>query len=154
MPRRPVTVSNDLLAASVSILAGVLVALLVRINATLGEYAGVLEATFVIHAVGTAFALLLVGGRLRRPFWRQLRQRPALELSGGAFGVLIVLIANVTVPPLGVALAVSLFSAADLFFASVSDHFSWLGLPRVRFTARRAVGLILVIAGVLLLRWG
>lgn len=137
-----------------SIGAGVLVALLLRINATLGTYTGVLEATFIVHAVGTIFACGLVGMQLRRRFWKKLYRGPVLELSGGAFGVLIVLLANVTVPPLGVALAASLFIAADLIVSSLSDHLGWLDLPQVRLTKRRAAGLLLVLAGVVLMRWG
>lgn len=154
MPQPWFPASTDWRAIGASVLAGILVAFLVRINATLGEHVGVLEATFIIHVVGTAFALLLVGVRLTPSFWGKLRRRPAYELSGGAIGVVMVLLANITVPPLGVALAVGLFVAADLFFASVSDHFGWLGLPRVPITRRRIVGLVLVLAGVVLLRWG
>lgn len=154
MLRRLSVPPTSLIAAGASALAGVLVAFLMRINATLGEQIGVLEATFVIHLVGTAFALLLIGRRLNGAFWRKLRRGPTYELSGGMIGVVMVLLANVTVPPLGVALAVSLFVAADLFFSTLSDHFGWLGLPRVRITRRRIVGLVLILAGVMLLRWG
>lgn len=135
-------------------MAGVLLGFLVRINATLGEYIGVLEATFIVHLIGTVFAFLLVGLRLRRPFWRALRHGPRYELSGGVIGVVMVLLANLVVPHLGVALAVSLFVAADLFFSSVSDHFGGLGLPTIRISSRRVVGLVLVLLGVLLIRWG
>jgi len=146
--------SPRILAISVSVAAGILLAFAVRINATLGEYVGVLEGTFVVHLVGTVFALFLVGGRLRRPFWQALRRGPRYELGGGVIGVLMVLLANVTVPHLGVALAVSLFVAADLFFSSVTDHFGWFGLPRVEISGRRILGLLLVLLGVLLVRWG
>lgn len=147
VPRRTV-------AVLVSIAGGLLLGVTVRINATLGEYVGVLEGSFIVHLTGTAFALLLVGARLDGSVWETLRRSPRHELTGGIIGVVMVLLANVTVPQLGVALAVSLFVAADLFFSSVSDHFGWLGLPQIRVSRRRVVGLLLVLAGVLLVRFG
>lgn len=143
-----------LVAIGVSIAGGLLLGVTVRINATLGTYVGVLEGSFIVHLTGTAFALLLVGTRLKRPVWQTLRRSPRHELTGGLIGVVMVLLANVVVPRLGVALAVSLFVAADLFFSSLSDHFGWLGLPRIRITPRRLVGLLLVLIGVLLVRFG
>ena len=131
--------------------AGVLLGLIVRINATLGVYVGVLEATFVIHLVGTLFALCLLATRINRAFLVQLNRGPRYQLLGGLLGVLMVLLANLTVPRLGVALAVSLFIAADLFLSSMADHLGLFGLPRFRFSARRLLGLLLVMAGVLLL---
>lgn len=154
MPRQLFSSPASAIAIGGSALAGIFVAFLMRINATLGEHIGVLEATFVVHAVGTVFALLLIGTRLTKNFWRELRRGPAHELSGGVIGVLIVLLGNIVVPPLGVALALSLFVAADIFFSTVSDHFGWLGLPQVKVTGRRMIGLMFVLVGVLLLRWG
>lgn len=43
-------------AVAVSCAAGILLEFLVRVNAALGEHIEMLEATFVIHVVGTAFA--------------------------------------------------------------------------------------------------
>jgi len=147
VPRRTV-------AVLVSIAAGLLLGVAIRLNATLGEYVGVLESSFIVHLTGTLFALLLVGARLNRSVWETLRRSPPHELTGGMIGVVMVLLANVTVPQLGVALAVSLFVAADLFFSSVSDHFGWLGLPRIHVSPRRVIGLLLVLTGVLLVRFG
>lgn len=142
------------LAVAVSCGAGVLLGLLVRINATLGEHLGIFEATFVIHLVGTVFAVLLLTRRLGRPFLRQLRRAPRYELAGGLFGVAMVALANLVVPPLGVALAVSLFITADLLASSAADHVGLFGLRRLPLTGRRLLGLLLVVAGVLLIRWG
>ncbi len=141
-------------AASLSLGAGVLLGFSIRINATLGVYVGPMEATFVIHLVGTGFAVALLHRRLNRSFARLTWSRPRYELLGGVFGVVMVLIANLIVPVLGTALAVSLFVAADLLFSSLADHFGWFGFRRIRLSWRRAPGLLLVAGGGLLLRWG
>jgi len=147
-------VSQRTIAILVSIASGVLVGFTVRINATLGEYVGPLESSFIVHLTGTAFALLFVGWRLNSSFWTRLRRGPRRELMGGVIGVVIVLLANLAVPQLGVALAVSLFITADLFVSSLSDHFGWLGLRQIRVSPQRVIGLLVVLAGVLLVRFG
>ena len=146
--------SHYLLSVLAGIGSGLLLSVIVRVNATLGEQVGEVEATFLVHLVGTLFALLLVAPRLGPSFWRTLSDRPWVEWTGGLLSVVMVWVANVAVPALGTALAVSLFVAGDLFFSSVADRSGRWGLVRVRLSPRRVLGLLLALAGVLLIHWG
>lgn len=146
--------SPYLLSVLAGIGAGLLLSVIVRVNATLGEQVGEVEATFLVHLVGTLFALVLVLPRLGPSFWRVLGERPWTEFTGGLLSVAMVWVANVAVPVLGTALAVSLFVAGDLFFSSVADRSGRWGLVRVRLSSRRVLGLLLALAGVLLVHWG
>ena len=146
--------SHYLLSVLAGIGSGLLLSVIVRVNATLGEQVGEVEATFLVHLVGTLFALLLVAPRLGPSFWRTLSDRPWVEWTGGLLSVVMVWVANVAVPALGTALAVSLFVAGDLFFSSVADRSGRWGLVRVRLSPRRVIGLLLALAGVLLIHWG
>lgn len=137
-----------------SVVAGVFVAVMIRLNATLGEQVGVLEGSFVVHLVGSAFATLLVVPRFKGERVQQLRATPAVLFVGGAIGVFIVMLANVVVPVLGVALTLSLSVAANLTFSTVADHFGWFGLPVFPVTLRRLIGLALTVLGVLLVAYG
>lgn len=157
MPERPLLSALNAprqRALLVSAGAGVLLAVLIRINATLGTYIGAFEASFVIHVVGTLFALLLVGYRIDRAFWMEIKRGPYYELTGGLVGAVMVAVANLVVPILGTALAVSLFVVADLFFSTVTDAIGGLGLRRVRLSKQRVLGLVLALIGVLLIHWG
>lgn len=140
-------------AIFISCAAGVLLGFLVRVNAALGEQIGMLEATLVIHVVGTIFAALLISRRLSPAFAQRLARGPRHELAGGLFSVAMVFISNLVVSHLGVALAVSLFIVSDLLFSSVADQAGLLRLKKIPLTPRRVVGLVIAIAGVLLIRW-
>jgi len=83
-----------------------------------------------------------------------VRDAPGYAFAGGALGVVIVMLANVVVPVLGVALTLSLSVAANLSFSTLSDHFGWFGLPAFRVSTRRVLGLLLVLVGVLLVAFG
>ncbi|ARA92833.1 hypothetical protein AWN76_006410 [Rhodothermaceae bacterium RA] len=146
--------SSIWLPALVSLGAGVLLAFAIRVNATLGAYVGPLGSTFVVHLVGTVFALALLVRRLDRTFRQVLRHRPRYELTGGLFGVVMVLVANLVVPHLGMALSVGIFVASDLLCSTLSDHAGWFGFRRIPLSRRRVLGLVLAVAGVLLVRWG
>jgi len=142
------------LSVLVSVAAGLMLSIIVRVNATLGTRIGEIEATFVVHLIGTGVALLVTLPWLGAAFWTRLTQRPWREFSGGLLSVAMVLIANLAVPHLGTALAVSLFVAGDLFFSTVSDQAGWLDLVHIRLSPRRLLGLLLAFAGVLLVHWG
>lgn len=157
--RSPTTVdvptdSDTVLAIVASVVAGTFVALMIRLNATLGAHVGVLEGSFVVHLVGTVFSTLLVVPRATWDRVGRLRRTPWTLFVGGALGVFIVLLANVVVPHLGVALTLCVSVAANLTFSTVADHFGWFGLPVFRVTARRVVGLVLVVGGTLLVAFG
>jgi transporter family-2 protein len=128
-----------------------MLSVIVRINATLGTRIGELEATLVVHLVGTAFALLVVAPWLGPRFWAQLGERSWPELSGGAISVAMVVVANVVVPVLGTAVAVTLFVAGDLLFSTVSDQRGWMDVVRVRISRRRLLGLLLAFVGAALI---
>lgn len=145
---------DAVLAVVASVVAGAFVAIMIRLNATLGAHVGVLEGSFVVHLVGTAFSTLLVVPRVSWERIGRLRQTPWTLFGGGALGVFIVLLANVVVPHLGVALTLCVSVAANLTFSTVADHFGWFGLPVFRVTVRRVVGLALVIGGTLLVAFG
>ena len=135
------------IALGVSMGAGILVAVMIRLNATLGAHIGVLESSFVVHAIGTAFATGLLVPRLA--LLRTRIQKPAPHLFlGGVCGVFIVLLANVVVPFLGVALMLSLSIAANLVVSTVADHYGWFGLPIVPLSKRRIAGVVLALLGV------
>lgn len=153
-PVRLPTAPDEILAVAASVVAGGFVAVMIRLNATLGEHVGVLEGSFVVHLVGTAFATLLVVPRFEWARVRRLRATPAMLFVGGAIGVFIVMLANVVVPVLGIALTLSLSVAANLTFSTVADHFGWFGLPVFPVTLRRLVGLLLTLLGVLLVAYG
>ncbi|MEF8797113.1 MAG: DMT family transporter [Salinivenus sp.] len=133
-----------------SVAAGLMLSVIVRINATLGTQIGELEATLVVHLVGTGFALLVTAPCLGPRFWTQLGERSWPELSGGAISGAMVVVANYVVPVLGTAVAVTLFVAGDLLFSTVSDQNGWMDVARVRISRRRLLGLLLAFVGAVL----
>lgn len=126
--------------------SGAIMAVQGSVNALLGKVSGLWEATFVVHAVGTVFAgvllLFLRGGGLSR-----LGQAPWYAWTGGILGVLIIYGVARSIPKVGVAPATTAIILGQVLTATVIDHFGLLGMTRLPFNYWRVVGTVLLAAG-------
>jgi transporter family-2 protein len=130
---------------------GLLVGLQPVVNARMGQHVGDLGAAFVsivISLVVIAVVLLVAGHPSRlsglsafRPEW----------VIGGVGGAAVVTIGLIAVRPLGAGGVIALLVAGQLLIAVLADRFGWFGLHVVGLGAGRIAGLVLVIAGTLLI---
>ncbi|MBB6610851.1 DMT family transporter [Pontibacter sp. Tf4] len=71
---------------------------------------------------------------------------------GGLLGAFYITAVVIVAPRLGAATTIGLIVASQLIFAVIFDHFGWLGFPVKEVSLIRIVGVILLIAGVFLIR--
>ena len=80
-------------------------------------------------------------------------QPPALVgVDRGAIGAAYVLSVIVTTRPLGVALMVASVVVGQSVAALLIDHYGWFGVDTHRLSPMRVIGVVLLFAGVLLIR--
>ena len=135
------------------LLAGGMIALQAPTNAILARAGGSpVLAALISFAVGT-FALVIVwfgtGNRSRPANFAGL---PWYAWLGGAYGALYVAVAAYAAPRLGLATLITIGIARQLVMALLLDHIGALGLPRDPISLGRVAGVVLVIAGVVLVR--
>ncbi len=130
--------------------AGVLLALMMRINSSLGEVIGPLESSFVVHLIGTAFAFFLILRHLNKNFIEHLKKVPLKFYSCGLYGVILVLTANIIVPHLGMVLSVTILITASLVSSTFADHFGILQDKKHPVHVSKIVGILCAIGGLLL----
>ncbi|MFO0805793.1 MAG: DMT family transporter [Gemmataceae bacterium] len=82
-----------------------------------------------------------------------LRSLPWWNWIGGPLGALIVLGGATLVSELGAALFLALVVAGQLICSLLLDHFALLGLPEQSVTPGRVLGALLVVAGVVCMKW-
>ena len=124
------------------------------INADLGRALGSpLIAATVSFCVGSAALLgmmLMLGAQPAVP----LRSLPVyLWLAGGLLGAFIVFSATALVPRLGIAAVAALIIAGQLATAAIIDHFGLLGVAEHPMTMLRFLGVLLLLAGAVLVRF-
>jgi bacterial/archaeal transporter family-2 protein len=142
-----------LLAIAAAALGGALTALQAPTNALLARAAGSpVNAALISFSVGTVALLALALALGVRPQAGALRELPAYVWFGGLYGAFFVTVAAFAVPKLGVASLITIMVAGQLAMAVAIDHFGAFGLARQEVSLSRFVGILLVVAGVVLVR--
>lgn len=147
---------SKVLALLVASLAGVTMAFQGTVNAALGKVVGLVEATFVVHAVGVVLAGVLLGvAQLGVGGLVKLGQAPWYTYLGGILGVLIIYEVVRSIPKVGVAPATTAIVLGQVLTAALIDHLGLFGMQKLPFTWYRVVAALLMAAGAwLMLRGG
>jgi transporter family-2 protein len=134
--------------------AGMLAPIQAGMNAKIGKtihdplYAALIS--FVVGAIG----LLTIALALRTDF-TAIRQGGDLHWAtwgAGLLGACYVTATIILTPRLGTALTFSLVVAGQLVIALIMDHYGVFGIPVQAVNLPRIIGIILISAGVLLIR--
>lgn len=121
-------------------------------NAQISSQIGTWQAATLTQFTGFVVALLVMLV-LRDRTYVEMRHVKPLYLSGGAFAA-IILFSNMTaVHKLGVTMTISLFLIAQLALALVIDWRGWFGMLRRKLNGAQLIGVFMMIAGVILLKW-
>lgn len=135
------------------VLAGGATALQAPTNARLmGAMGSPVNAAFVSFAVGTAALGIIALILQTKPDMTAARGLPWYVWIGGLYGAIFVVAAAWGVPRLGVALTITLMVAGQLLIGLILDHFGAFGAPQHPISLGRAAGVVLVLAGVLMVR--
>lgn len=134
--------------------AGVAIVIQQAINADLRN--GLNSAAWAGFAsyVGGTLCMVLFAAAMRDPVPAPavIARIPLWAWCGGALGAVYIALAIVLVPQLGSTTFVALLIAGQLLSALVFDHFGLLGLAQRPIDLTRAIGVGLLVAGILLIR--
>lgn len=137
------------------VVAGAMTALQAPTNAVLARATGSpVSAALVSFLVGTAALVLVVSFWAPRPDAAALRALPWWAWVGGLYGAVFVSVAAFAAPRIGVGALLITLIAGQLVVAVLLDHFGAMGLDRRPIDLFRVAGLVLVVAGVVLVRRG
>lgn len=136
------------------LLAGVGLAVQAPTNAALARTSGsVLLAALASFVVGSV-VLALTWAAIDRTPPAALRGAPAWAWAGGFYGACFVAAMAYAAPRLGLATTLTIAIATQLATALVLDHFGLLGLKVAPISPGKIAGVVLVLAGVVLVRRG
>lgn len=145
--------TNLILPAILVLLAGALTAAQPPTNAVLARESGsVIFAALLSFAVGTLVLIVTVLATQPRIAFAPLRDVPWWAWAGGFYGAFFVAVGAFAAPRLGVASLVTIGVAGSMIGAIVIDHFGAFGLARAPISIGRVLGVLLVLAGVVLVR--
>lgn len=138
-----------------AMLAGLATAYQPAVNARFASHAGSRlhggAINFIVGAIG--MVLVCISFRAGLPSAEGLSRGPIWMWAGGLLGAFFVTVALTLAPIMGTANYLAAMIAGQLLGAAVIDHFGQMGVPVHEFTWGRAVGIVLIFAGVLCVRW-
>jgi bacterial/archaeal transporter family-2 protein len=134
--------------------AGTVLPFQAGMNAQLADWVNSpFRAAFVSFLVGTLI-LLVVAALVFKPFpsGTKLGDAPWWVWAGGALGAFYVAGSIVSAPKLGAATLIALVVAGQALASLAVDHFGWVGFDENPISLGRIGGMLLIAAGVVLVR--
>jgi transporter family-2 protein len=145
---------NNYIFIILAICAGFMMPTQGAVNTKLASYVeSPVTAAFISFLVGTIalfFYMLLTGTPMSN--FTNSKNAPAITWTGGLLGAFFVTAIAMTVPRLGVALTFSLAIAGQMLITLLIDHFGFLDVPVKEINIPRILGVILIVAGVIVVR--
>ena len=134
--------------------AGAMLPFQAGMNARLAHFVeSPIRASLVSFVVGTVVLLVLSIAIFKPlPSGSKLAGAPWWVWVGGVLGAFYVVVTVVSAPRVGAATLIAALIAGQMVASLVVDHFGWVGFPVHHVSAGRVVGLVLLFAGVLLVR--
>ena len=142
--------------AAWALAAGALIPLMAILNAGLARATGgTIQATVLLFATGLIASLALAAAtRAQFPAIQTLARIPTSLYVGGVIVGFYILSITFLAPRFGVGNAILFAVTAQLLTSAFIDHFAWAGATLRPLTVVRAMGLFIVIAGVIITQVG
>jgi transporter family-2 protein len=136
-----------ILIVIIGLIGGMAVGIQAPLSSMITQRLGVMESVFIVHIGGAAAALIPLviygGGKLGN--WRSV---PWYALLAGVFGFVVIFSMSYMIPRVGIATALIILLAGQLFIGTLLDHFGLLGAAHRPLDITRVIGLSVVLAGV------
>lgn len=135
-----------------ALVAGAAMSIQGIMNTRLGEKVGVLETNALVQGVGFVLALI-VAVFFGKGNIRLIGQSPWYTWLGGVIAPIITITVMLSIKGLSPTVAISTILLSQLTVAALIDAFGWLGAEKTAYTWQKYVGVGLMAAGVLLMKW-
>jgi transporter family-2 protein len=135
------------------LIAGACLPLQAGINGQLAkQVSSTLSAALISFIVGTLALLLMVLVQREAPSLGALKGLTWWHWSGGLLGAFFIFVAAFAGPRIGALLLMALVLAGQLGMALTLDHFGWAGFREAPVSLGKIGGLLLIVAGIWLIR--
>ncbi len=144
---------NKLIWVVLAFLSGAFLPIQAGLNARLGKAAdGPLYAALLSFVVGTLGLALYIVLTRQTVSWVGLKAAPLYVWGGGLLGAFYVTVIILAFPKLGPGLTFGLVVAGQMILSAVMEHFNILVAQPQPMNYMRLLGIMLVVAGVIILR--
>lgn len=131
------------------VLIGVIISVMLTINGVLANKIGNYSSIVIIHIVGiVGITIILLLKKQRLNF----KNRPSLYLfSGGAIGVGLVALNNISINSIGVSLTIAIGLLGQSFAATIVDNYGLFGMEVHKLKAKKLIGFLIILIGIVVM---
>lgn len=134
---------------NLALLNGAILAIMVFLNGMLANITGPYLSTLIYHIIG--FILIIIVAIIKRTKLSKLRELPLTFLLPGALGVITILLNNLSIPKIGLTLAIGVTLFGQLVMSSLVENFGLFGMPISRFKREKILGFLIISLGIIIM---
>lgn len=136
----------------IAIISGIAMSVQGVFNTRVSEKIGNMETNVVVHGSALIIAIILV------LFWgkgdfKAIKDVNKLYLLGGVLGIIITLTVMMSIKTLGTTIGIGTILVAQLAAAGIIEAFGLFGSEKISLSLHQFIGLALMIAGIIVLKW-
>lgn len=144
---------NKIIWITLAFLSGALLPIQAGLNAKLGKAAeSPFYASMLSFAVGTLGLITYILITKQSISWAGVKEAPLQVWMGGLLGAFYVTVIILAFPKLGPGLTFGLVVAGQMIISMILEHFNILVAQQNSISLMKMVGVLLVIAGVIIIR--
>lgn len=137
----------------IAFVSGAFLPIQAALNTRLGKsIASPVHASMLSFFIGAFAVVIYLQAMHSQVSWAGIRSAPFYSLLGGVLGAFYVTAVTLAFPKIGPALTFGLVVAGQMVIAVLLDHFNILVTHQHSINAGRAFGVLLLVAGVIIIR--
>lgn len=137
----------------IAILSGICMSVQGVFNTEVTKQSGMWVTNVFVQASAMLVCFVIWAVSDRSSFAGLLKVEPKYMLFGGAIGAVITYTVVKSMEALGPAKAVMFIVIAQLIAAYIIEIFGWFGVEKQPFEWRKAIGMAVAIAGIVVFKW-
>ena len=131
---------------AISVITGILIAVMVFVNGDLTNFYGVYSTTALIHVIGLIFISIII--LIKKDRFIVKEKLPLLLYTGGAIGYLTTLFDNLAFGGISVSALLALSLFGQCITSIILDQFGLMGMPKRPLIKQKFIGIGIVLVGI------
>ena len=134
---------------NLALINGAILAIMVFLNGMQSSIIGPYMSTLIFHAIG--FILIIIISIIKKNRLSNLKEIPFMFFLPGILSVITILLNNISIPKIGLTLAIGVTLFGQLVMSSLVDHFGLFGMPINRFMKEKILGFSIISLGIIVM---
>lgn len=127
---------------NLALINGVMLAIMIFLNGMLASITGPYMSTLIFHILG--FILIIIISIIKKNRISDLKEMQNIFFLPGILGVITIFLNNISIPQIGLTLAIGATLFGQLVMSSLVEHFGLFGMPINKFKKEKILGFLII----------